>query len=187
VIPPARPGGRATEHERVQIAIVLFDSFAAIDAATAHAAALTLDRADVVFTASAPGPIRDESRRVELTANAALVEVPRPDLLIVPGGAGALSAGRGGAIEAWIAAADRAGSRLLTIGAGALFGAEAGVLADLPVAAPGALHDRLSALGATPVPQPIAVADRVASSRAAIHAAYVTAALAARTSPSKGI
>ena len=186
MIPPARPGVVAIDHERVQIAILLFDGFSAIDAATAHAAAFSLDRADVIFAAIAPGPIRDDSRRLELTADAALLEVPRPDLLIVPGGVGALSARGCGAIERWIAAADHRHSHFLTIGAGALFAARAGVLVGRAVAAPGALHDRLAELGARPVPEPIAITDAVASTRSASHTAYLTAAVAAHISLSKG-
>lgn len=151
----------------VQTAILLFDRFAALDAVTAHDAFSSLAGMDVTFVATRPGPWRDETGRLELTADAALREVPLPHVAVVPGGAGIESLAGDRAARGWLRAAADQGW-IVTVGAGALLAVRTGLLADARVAAPDALHAELAAVGALAVRAPVAIDGRIASARDAL-------------------
>ena len=70
------------------VAIVLFDRFTALDAVSPYEVLSSLPGAEVVFTAHVPGPVVNEKGTLRLTADAALADVPRPDVIVVPGGPG---------------------------------------------------------------------------------------------------
>lgn len=118
----------------MQAAILLFDRFTALDAVTAHAA---LSRAGIAVTFVGPtiGPVRGESRSIELTADAALDEVPAPDIIVIPGGAGVDRHLVNGAVHKWLRAAEITAAAVITIGTGTLISAAAGILAGRRVAA----------------------------------------------------
>jgi putative intracellular protease/amidase len=68
----------------IQIAIVLYDQFTALDAIGPYEVLSRLDGAQVVFTAERPGPVRTDTGMVAVTADAALGDVPHPDIILVP-------------------------------------------------------------------------------------------------------
>lgn len=111
----------------MQIAILIFERCSALDAVALHRALRAAADDDAVLVAARPGPIRDATGRLELTADAALQEIPRPDVIAIPGGAGAARASHDQTTVAWIAAAVQAGARAVTVGAGSLLVARAGV------------------------------------------------------------
>ncbi|MFD4419878.1 DJ-1/PfpI family protein [Agromyces sp. NPDC058484] len=170
----------------MQIAILLFDRFAAIDAVTLHGALSVLPDADAAFVAHEPGPVRDDTRRLELTADAALHEMPRPDVLAVPGGDGAALAAPNGAIETWIGSAVQHGAWVVTVASGALLAARAGVLTGRRVVAPEHLHHQLTHFGAHPVLDRTVIARPMASARSTSSVAHLITTLATHLE-SKGI
>ncbi|MFD9459850.1 DJ-1/PfpI family protein [Streptomyces sp. NPDC060027] len=70
----------------MQIAIVLFDRFTALDAVGPYETLGRLPDADTVFVAERTGPVRSDTGRLALTADRSLAEVPNPDIVVVPGG-----------------------------------------------------------------------------------------------------
>ena len=70
----------------MQIAIVLFDRFTALDAVGPYQVLGSLPGAEVVFAAERPGRIGDDAGCLYLSADAALADVPHPDIVVVPGG-----------------------------------------------------------------------------------------------------
>ena len=164
----------------VQIAILLFDRFAAFDAVAAHDALSALPDADVTFVAPRPGPWRDETGQLELTADAALREIPRPHVAVLPGGEGVRPLCHDRAVRAWLAGASADPGWILTVGAGALLAACAGVLVHVSVAAPASLRDELLDAGALTAVAPVAIDRRVAS---AAHAQSVPALVARLAHP----
>jgi transcriptional regulator GlxA family with amidase domain len=163
VISPARRQTAAPDYERVQIAIVLFDRFAARDVVTFSEAFAALPGAEIALVSTTPGSIRDNTHRIELTADAGLHEAPLPDVLVVPGGEGASVAHSTSAIEAWIRAAVLQGACSVSVATGSLIVARAGVLKGRAVAAPALLHAILAHHGAHPVSDRAVIADRVAT------------------------
>ena len=76
----------------MQVAILLFDEVVALDAIGPYDVLKLLPGADVRLVASHAGEIATDGP-LRLVADAALEDVPRPDLVVIPGGPGALVAG----------------------------------------------------------------------------------------------
>ena len=72
----------------MQIAIVLFDRFTALDAVGPYETLGRLPDARTVFVAERTGPVRTDTGTLALTADRTLAEVPEPDIVVVPGGPG---------------------------------------------------------------------------------------------------
>ncbi len=72
----------------MQVAILLFDRLTALDAIGPYEILSRLPDTETVFVAAEPGPKRTDTGALALLADRSLEEVPSPDLLIVPGGAG---------------------------------------------------------------------------------------------------
>ena len=70
----------------MQIAIVLYDRFTALDAVGPYQVLTNLPGAEVVFAAEQPGPVADDEGHLHLSAEASLAEVPHPGIVLVPGG-----------------------------------------------------------------------------------------------------
>ena len=115
-------------------AILLFDRFNALDAVTPHAV-LSSAGLTVTFIGESVGPVRGDSRSIELTADAVLEELPAPDIIVVPGGAGTHHHLANGTVHRWLRSADLTAGALLAVGAGALIPAAAGLLTGRRAAA----------------------------------------------------
>ena len=72
----------------MEIAIPIFDRFTALDAVGPYEVLCRLPGARVRFVAQEPGPKQTETGMLTLTAEAALEDLPNPDVLVVPGGFG---------------------------------------------------------------------------------------------------
>ena len=118
----------------MQAAILLFDRFTALDAVTPHAA-LTSAGIDVTFIGETIGPVRGDTRSIELTADAELGEVPAPDIVVIPGGAGIQRHLVNGTVHKWLRSAEPTASAVLAVGIGTLVPATAGLLAGRRAAA----------------------------------------------------
>ncbi|MBC9713645.1 DJ-1/PfpI family protein [Streptomyces sp. TRM66268-LWL] len=70
----------------MQIAILLFDEFTALDAVGPYTTLGPLPGAETVFVAEQAGPVSDDNGRLTLVAQKSLEEVTSPDIVIVPGG-----------------------------------------------------------------------------------------------------
>lgn len=70
----------------MQIAITLFDRFAALDAVGPYQVFTHLPGAKVIFASERSGPIPDESGNLVLHAQACYADVPAPDIILIPGG-----------------------------------------------------------------------------------------------------
>ena len=79
----------------MDIAILLFDRLTALDAVGPYEVLSRLPDANLTFVATEAGPKRTDTKALALVADATLDDVPRPDILLVPGGPGQV-AGREG-------------------------------------------------------------------------------------------
>jgi transcriptional regulator GlxA family with amidase domain len=137
----------------VQIAILLFDRFTALDAIGPYQVLSGLKTAEVIFAAEQAGPVRDETGMLAATADAALADVPRPDILVVPGGPGTEPHLADGPIRNWLRSADAATTWTTSVCTGSLILAAAGLLSGRRATSHWTALDRLGILGAQPVEQ----------------------------------
>jgi len=113
----------------MQIAILLFDRFTVLDAVGPYQVLSGLPGADVVFVAERPGPVRDETGSLILSAQGALPDVPHPDIVVVPGGPGQNDQMQDGAVHQWLRSADQESTWTTSVCTGSLILAAAGLLA----------------------------------------------------------
>jgi putative intracellular protease/amidase len=137
----------------MQIAILLYDRFTALDAVGPYDVLGRLPGADLAFVAVEPGPVRTEQRTLALTADKALSEVPRPDIVIVPGGFGTRDLLDDEAILGWLREAHEHSKWTTSVCTGSLLLAAAGILDGVEAATHWLARDELAALGAIPVPE----------------------------------
>ena len=149
----------------MQIALLLYDGFTALDIVGPYDVLARLPGAEPVFVAEAAGPVRNESGTLALVADRTLEEVPTPDVLVVPGGFGSRRLLDHEPLLSWIRSAHRTSSWTTSVCTGSLLLAAAGLLDGAPATTHWLARDTLASLGARPV------ADRVVR-----HGRIVTAA-----------
>lgn len=112
----------------MQIAILLFDRFTALDAVGPYEILSRAPGADTVFVAERTGPVRNDSGSLALVAEKTLAEVPSPDLVIVPGGPGQSDQMGNKALLGWLRSVDAISTWTTSVCTGSLLLAAAGLL-----------------------------------------------------------
>ncbi|WP_081238717.1 DJ-1/PfpI family protein [Streptomyces viridosporus] len=112
----------------MQIAIVLFDRFTALDAVGPYETLGRLPDAETVFVAERTGPVRSDTGALAITADRALAEVPSPDVVVVPGGPGQTAQMENGALLDWLRGTDANSTWTTSVCTGSLLLAAAGLL-----------------------------------------------------------
>ena len=72
----------------MDIAIALFDRFTMLDAIGPYQVLGALPESRVRWLGPEAGPVQDESHTATLVADGAWEDVPRPDIVVLPGGYG---------------------------------------------------------------------------------------------------
>ncbi|GGP64725.1 MULTISPECIES: DJ-1/PfpI family protein [Streptomyces] len=112
----------------MQIAILLFDRFTALDAVGPYEILSRAPGAETVFVAERTGPVRNDSGSLALVAEKTLAEVPSPDLVIVPGGPGQSGQMENEALLGWLRTVDATTTWTTSVCTGSLLLAAAGLL-----------------------------------------------------------
>lgn len=112
----------------MQIAIVLFDRFTALDAVGTYEILSRTPSAETVFVAERAGAVRNDSGSLDLVAHRTLEEVPAPDLVIVPGGPGQHYQMENENLLGWLRRADATSTWTTSVCTGSLLLAAAGLL-----------------------------------------------------------
>jgi transcriptional regulator GlxA family with amidase domain len=112
----------------MNIAIVLYDRFTALDAIGPYEVLSRLPGATVTFVAPQAGPVRTDNGMLTILAERSLDELAQPDIVLVPGGPGEVAARAGGATLDWLRAADRTSTWTTSVCTGSLILAAAGLL-----------------------------------------------------------
>jgi putative intracellular protease/amidase len=155
----------------MQIAIPLFDRFAALDAIGPYQVLGAIPGATVRFTGPELGAVRTDDRMLTVLVDERWEDVPEPDVVVVPGGIGSRALLRDERMLDWIRGA-HAGSRFTTsVCTGSLLLAAAGILDGVDATTNWLERDLLAELGANPLP------DRVVERGKIVTAAGVTAGL----------
>ena len=149
----------------MQIAYLLYDRFTALDITGPHDVLNSVPGNESVFVAEHTGPIRNESDTLSMVADARLDDVPKPDIVVVPGGFGNRMLLEHEPLHDWIRSVHETSAWTTSVCTGSLLLAAAGLLDGAPATTHWLARDRLAELGAKPVP------DRVVE-----HGKIVTAA-----------
>jgi len=134
----------------MQIVIPLFDRFTALDAVGPHQVLHHLPDAEVIFAAQRVRGITDESGTLTLQSQAAYADVPRPDIIVVPGGPGQAEQMTQGPLRDWLVEADKTSTWTTSVCTGALILAAAGLLAGRAATTYWLALEELGRLGAVP-------------------------------------
>ncbi|AOR30746.1 glutamine amidotransferase [Streptomyces fodineus] len=142
----------------MQIAIVVYDRFTALDAIGPYEILSRLPGAETVFVAERTGPVRTDTRALAVVADRSLGEVTRPDVLVVPGGPGQSGLMDHRPLLDWLRTVDAASTWTTSVCTGSLLLAAAGLLDGRRATSHWLALDQLSRFGAEPAQQRV-VAD----------------------------
>ncbi|MBA4865137.1 DJ-1/PfpI family protein [Streptomyces sp. PSKA54] len=112
----------------MQIAIVLFDRFTALDAVGPYETLGRLPDAELVFVAEQTGPVRTDRGTLAITADKTLAEVTRPDIVVVPGGPGQTPQMENETLLDWLRTVDATSTWTTSVCTGSLLLAAAGLI-----------------------------------------------------------
>jgi transcriptional regulator GlxA family with amidase domain len=132
----------------MNIAILLYDRFTALDAIGPYEVLSRLPGARVTFVAPQAGPVRTDNGMLTVQAEMALDELPAPEIVLVPGGPGEVAARAGEQTLAWLRDADSTSTWTTSVCTGSLILAAAGLLAGRRATSHWLAMDALAALGA---------------------------------------
>jgi putative intracellular protease/amidase len=133
----------------MDIAIPLFDDITALDAIGPYEVLSRLPGARVRFVAIEPGPKKTD-KRLTLVADEPLSAVPRPEIIMVPGGFGTRALMTPNPLLDWIRAAHQTSQWTTSVCTGSLLLGAAGLLRGLEATTHWTVLDQLAALGARP-------------------------------------
>jgi putative intracellular protease/amidase len=137
----------------MNIAILLYERFTALDAIGPYEVLSRMPGASVQFVAQQAGPVRTDNGMLTLIAERAIGEVERPDILLVPGGPGEVTARAGGAALDWVRSVHETTTWTTSVCTGSLILAAAGVLDGRRATSHWLALQELGRLGAQPVPE----------------------------------
>jgi transcriptional regulator GlxA family with amidase domain len=156
----------------MQIVIVLFDRLTVLDAIGPYEVFDSMPGAEVCFAAERTGPFADERGAAQLNATITLAKAPRPDVIVVPGGAGELAhRGSDSPLNQWLREADQSSTWTTSVCTGSLILAGAGLLTGRRATSHWLALDTLGGLGAIPA------RERVVSDGKYVTAAGVSAGI----------
>lgn len=145
----------------MQIVIPLYERFTALDAIGPYDVLSRLPGATVTFAAAHAGPVRADTGMLAITADAALADVPEPDILLVPGGFGTRPMLTNEPFLDWVRHAHEHSQWTTSVCTGSLVLAAAGLLDGLEAPTHWGARDELEALGARYVEQRVVEHGRI--------------------------
>ncbi|MFF7352250.1 MULTISPECIES: DJ-1/PfpI family protein [Streptomyces] len=149
----------------MQIAIVVYDRFTALDVVGPYEILSRLPDAETVFVAEEAGLVRTDTGALALNADKALAEVPAPDIVLVSGGPGQSALMDHEPLLDWLRAADATSTWTTSVCSGSLLLAAAGLLKGRRATSHWLALDQLTGFGAEPTGE-----------RVVLDGKYVTAA-----------
>jgi transcriptional regulator GlxA family with amidase domain len=155
----------------VRIALLVFDRLTALDAVGPYEVLSRLPGAELRLVGKEVGVKRTDTGALGLEADLALSELPDPDVLLVPGGAGSRPLMSEPDVLDWVRSAHQGSTWTTSVCTGALVLGAAGILQGKRATTHWAYLDRLRELGAEPV------SERVVEDGKVITAAGVSAGI----------
>ncbi len=131
----------------MQIAIVLYPGFTALDFIGPYEALRWLPDAEVRFVWHEPGPITADSGVLVVGATHSFAETPSPDVILVPGGFSTMEHARDEKVLDWVRRAHETATWTTSVCSGSIILAAAGVLEGKRATSHWAALSALKALG----------------------------------------
>lgn len=164
----------------MDIAILIYDRFTALDAVGPYEILSRLPAAKVTFVAEQTVPIRTDTGRLALLADATLAELAHPEVVLVPGGPGQSKQMQDGPVHEWLREADRTSQWTTSVCTGSLILAGAGLLDGVRATSNWQALDELGMLGAQVVPERVVFDGKFATSAGVTAGMDMALSLAAR-------
>jgi putative intracellular protease/amidase len=137
----------------MEIAFVLFDRITALDAVGPYEVLQRLPGAEVKFVGKERGEYRTDTKQLALVADYTLDEVPRPDILVMPGGFGTRELVDDPDVVDWVRDVHEHTTWTTSVCTGSLVLGAAGVLQGLPATSHWKELETLRQYGAEPTMQ----------------------------------
>jgi transcriptional regulator GlxA family with amidase domain len=134
----------------MNIAIVLYDRFTALDAIGPYEVLSRIPGAEVAFAAAQAGPIVTDNGMLTVLAERSLAQMGRPDIVLVPGGPGEVAVRAGDGVLAWLRDVHETTTWTTSVCTGSLILAAAGLLDGRRATTHWLAMDKLRELGAQP-------------------------------------
>ncbi|MGW3473516.1 DJ-1/PfpI family protein [Saccharopolyspora sp. NPDC000995] len=141
----------------MQIAIVLYPDFTALDVIGPYEVLGRLPDTEVVFVAENSGLVRNDLGSLSINVVAQLAEVPNPDVVIVGGGPGQADQMADGALHTWLRSVDRSSTWMTSVCTGSLILAAAGILAGRRATSHWGALEQLAEFGVTPTDERVVI------------------------------
>ncbi len=145
----------ARHPDHIQVAIPLFPRFTALDGIGPYEVLQRIPDIDVTFVGHERGEVRSENGFLGITCDATFEEMPRPDIIVFPGGVGTRPLVRDDRVLDWVRTAHDTTRFTTSVCTGSFVLAAAGLLDGLTATTYWSVYPQLERLGARPV------ADRV--------------------------
>jgi transcriptional regulator GlxA family with amidase domain len=137
----------------VQIAIPLFPRFTALDGIGPYEVLQRIPEFDITFLGHQRGEVRSENGMLGITVDATFEELPRPDVIVFPGGVGTRPLVHDARVLDWLRTAHDTTRFTTSVCTGSLVLAAAGLLDGLAATTHWSCYQELERLGAHPTPQ----------------------------------
>lgn len=132
----------------MEISIVLYDRFTALDCMGPYELLSRIPGARLRFLAKKAGPVTTDTGMLTVIAEAALQDMSKPDIFLVPGGPGVEGAITDAEIVDWVARAHETSKWTTSVCTGSLVLGAAGILTGLEATTHWASVARLETFGA---------------------------------------
>jgi putative intracellular protease/amidase len=132
----------------MEISVVLYDRFTALDCMGPYEILSRIPGARLRFLAKKAGPVTTDTGMLTVMAEAALKDVSKPDIVLVPGGPGDEAALADAEITDWISKAHETTKWTTSVCTGALILGACGILKGLDATTHWASAARLETFGA---------------------------------------
>jgi putative intracellular protease/amidase len=132
----------------MEISVVLYDRFTALDCIGPYEVLSRIPGARLRFLAKKAGPVTTDTGMLTVVAEAALKDVSKPDIVLVPGGPGDEAALADAEITDWISKAHETTKWTASVCTGALILGACGILKGLDATTHWASAARLETFGA---------------------------------------
>jgi transcriptional regulator GlxA family with amidase domain len=136
----------------VHVAIPLFPRFTALDGIGPYEVLQRIPELDVTFVGHRRGEVRSDNGFLGITVDATFDELPRPDVIVFPGGIGTRDLMDDRTVLDWLRTAHETTVFTTSVCTGSLVFAAAGLLDGLTATTHWSARDVLEKYGATPVP-----------------------------------
>jgi transcriptional regulator GlxA family with amidase domain len=145
----------------MEVAILIFDRFTALDAIGPYEVLRSVPGAAVRFVAKEAGPVRTDAGSLAVVADYALNEVTAPDVLVVPGGPGQIALMNDGPVLDWVRQTHSTSRWTTSVCTGSLVLGAAGLLRGLRATTHWLAYDVLRSLGAEPTSERVVIEGKI--------------------------